>query len=837
MERFYNNFEFLPKDTQQTVLAFILSKPANIDYFNRYCKNNNKNNNDENNKNNNNIDKYICNNYDLWEALWLKFIFSEIPRHKNGDKYSLTELKNYYNQAIRLYEYPCDNEIKYKKDVLYKKGKFNVIEKNRKAICVLIDKILAKTFLPDEEISKDIVNINQKNSDGYNPITATKSYFLLQRIGQHNYQYIMNDENIKNLDLILNRLIERGADINSIIIQNNVKGNMLTNIHNYKIIELYMKHGININYYYNKNNQNNDQNIYSRNNDKSIPTLLYYIVDNEDNYNDVQYEIERYDIVKLLLDNGADINIPNYDNGRTPIIAAAISYNKKNIIELLLEYEPDLNILDNNGKGVLTYSTDKNSFIEYIDYGADVNAINNDKNKNINENISENYKNTLLIQQVKESVWGSFSREALMRVPWLLKYGADPNIQNYHGNVALSYVRTPYLLNKLLKYRADISIPNNNGDTPFFKLFDEDNFNAHTNLKIDDNFIQMIDIYLSHYKNKLQDKIQSNIKYDKMNVSKNNMIKRKKKERKNNAKYKFIDSLDINYQNKEGTTIFMHAMKNYTHRFEKNYDIMLAEKLITKGADVNIRDNKGRIAAMLLPYAATNIIKLLFPTKEKLEEMKKIYSNAELKRRISNINAQDNEGNSVLMHLSHAFENILIYMIENGADPNIENNLGQNILDKVQNDKKILIIKNGLDVNHIDKNGLSYLMKNLYNKQITKILIEQGANINYQNNQGQNILHLCCEKDPYGPNIEFLLKNGAKSIINVQDNDGNTPLLLFLKSEKSSLFGQNFSNYVDNFQSLINHGADINIKNYDDVSSLDLALSNPKVSHLLSTSH
>uniref|UniRef100_A0A6G6ABJ9 Ankyrin repeat-containing protein n=1 Tax=Borely moumouvirus TaxID=2712067 RepID=A0A6G6ABJ9_9VIRU len=60
-------------------------------------------------------------------------------------------------------------------------------------------------------------------------------------------------------------------------------------------------------------------------------------------------------MIKLLLDKGADINAINI-YGRTPLISACIYDNKCDNLEtikLLLEYWPNINLKNNDGKNSL----------------------------------------------------------------------------------------------------------------------------------------------------------------------------------------------------------------------------------------------------------------------------------------------------------------------------------------------------------------------------------------------------------------------------------------------------------------------------------------------------
>lgn len=58
---------------------------------------------------------------------------------------------------------------------------------------------------------------------------------------------------------------------------------------------------------------------------------------------------------ELLLNNGANIDIQNNTNGITPLMIACTNKNEK-MIELLLDYKPDLYILDSNGMSVTEYA-------------------------------------------------------------------------------------------------------------------------------------------------------------------------------------------------------------------------------------------------------------------------------------------------------------------------------------------------------------------------------------------------------------------------------------------------------------------------------------------------
>jgi methionyl-tRNA formyltransferase len=70
-----------------------------------------------------------------------------------------------------------------------------------------------------------------------------------------------------------------------------------------------------------------------------------------------------HEIVKLLLENGADYNLCNY-NGTTPLMYAKdgwINSNNSSSFDLLLRYGVDVYIVDYNNKNLLDYLKHKDS--------------------------------------------------------------------------------------------------------------------------------------------------------------------------------------------------------------------------------------------------------------------------------------------------------------------------------------------------------------------------------------------------------------------------------------------------------------------------------------------
>ena len=174
-----------------------------------------------------------------------------------------------------------------------------------------------------------------------------------------------------------------------------------------------------------------------------------------------------------------------------------------------------------------------------------------------------------------------------------------------------------------------------------------------------------------------------------------------------------------------------------------------------------------------------------------------------------------------------------IKLIKMGEDPDTQNQQGKTLLHLVaeKTRTKIKNLSNSdafkVNVNITDKAGntpLVYLLDEFskcnfpsdasecFNLAIE--LIEMGADLNTQNQQGKTLLHLIAEK------IRTKIKNFSNSDafkvnVNITDKAGNTPLVYLLDEFSKCNFPSDASECFNLAIELIERGADLNTQNKD----------------------
>ncbi|MDA0080177.1 ankyrin repeat domain-containing protein [Brachyspira hyodysenteriae] len=150
---------------------------------------------------------------------------------------------------------------------------------------------------------------------------------------------------------------------------------------------------------------------------------------------------------------------------------------------------------------------------------------------------------------------------------------------------------------------------------------------------------------------------------------------------------------------------------------------------------------------------------------------------------------------------TNSFSNFVKVLLDNGMDINES---GKNL---------ILDVSKSYNSHRKPKFGSSEIIGVPDSKYKIETLINLGANINIQDNDGNGILHYILSRDNIGTEeydiFEMLIKNGIN--INLQNNDGNTALHKISYKKNNDYRDINMEKKVISL--FIENNADKNIKN------------------------
>lgn len=453
-----------------------------------------------------------------------------------------------------------------------------------------------------------------------------------------------------------------------------------------------------------------------------------------------------HELLEMLIKLGGNVNAA--DDKEDTLLLLAIRHDNFNMVKILIDNNADVNKLC--GYGNLPIYAAMGSTIEIVKY------------------IIENRKDVIL-----KTYWDFhiIYYSAIYGKIEILEYLFDErkvNEQNEVGNTLLHLAienKHIDIIEFLLKKGAYINIKNKYGSIPLSKILNSDQ--------------DIVKCVLNNINNK-------NFKND--GVDLNEYIV-------NNESHMLIEHF-INKGNVNTRTKSNELLLNIA--INKN-DIDTVITLLQKGADVNAIDDKGNTA---LKYAIekddTNIINLL------LEED-------------VNINKIDSDENSVLMlAIKKSNIELIEYCINNNHPLDIVNKDHYSALHYAiiynRVDELNLLISKGVNKSIKDINGNTPLHHAVLSNdlEIVKCVVDD-ENINMQNNEKETALIMSILKG-YDDITKFLLSNNTT--VNLVDNKGNTCLHYILYNGDIN---------VNIVKILIYRGIDINQKNNENKSSLDLA--------------
>lgn len=261
--------------------------------------------------------------------------------------------------------------------------------------------------------------------------------------------------------------------------------------------------------------------------------------------------------------------------------------------------------------------------------------------------------------------------------------------------------------------------------------------------------------------------------------------------------------VSANDLNKDGQTPLFYAVQRPFDGEE------VVKFLLDKGADIRIKDKKGR---NLLFYCGHKLVDLLVNLGVDVNNIDNYGENAlfrcpstkkaqKLIQHGINLNIYNLEG----QHLIHyqKSNNILKYIMLRLDNLDIKDKNNKDIVFHFRNIKKLQDLP--LNFHHIDENGNTALFK--ANASKIKILLNKGLDINHINNKEQNALfYVNGDK-----NFKILIENGIN--INQQDINGNT--CIYEHSQHGGLIpSKNF----------VQHGLNLSLKNKKGMTYFDTLL-------------
>ncbi len=685
---------------------------------------------------------------------------------------------------------------------------------------------------------------------------------------------------------IVELLIEHGASVNSL--SNSTSALILASRFGFlDTIEILLKYGANVNAVSSRHEYSALMAASVRSNKESLQVINLLIESgarvnqkDKDGNTALVYAVDRglADVVKLLLENGADhnnlihtarsvgvlelllkyrANVDTRDSYGTRLHRAANS-GKTEEVRLLLKYGADTSIKNNREQTALDLAKRKKHteivallenpslagvtketkdyaklsknethlFFQYIMSGNNKKVIELLEG-GVDPNLQDNEKNTPLLHAVKN--------KNIEMTKTLLEFGATPNTQNTFGDTPLIWASSNNsieIVNLLLKHGAEVNKQNTNGSTALFWSVGNKQFEitkhliehgAHINLEYPSKAASLTWVKTSKWGDKEK-------RTDMLAITKN----------KKHTPYK-----------EDGYTLLMLA----SNKGSKD----IVELLLNNGADITLKNkNKQTALDIATQEGHPEIVALLKnPANIKgevkateslaISETKKIDKNS-LSPELFAKAKEKNHDAVIKAVLNNNYDEVK-KAIENGGKVNFQTTFGFTplIVATIEGNKKIieLLLQNGAFVNAYDAGGFCFMEYTDETLPINgvKVFLEKKPDIGKAGLFPASSPIVCASTNGNLEIVKLLLEHGAKPFFRNEINDtaldaaswgGFLDIVKLLHKNGAVVDGQIKEGYspltravsgghIDIVNYLIDNGANPNIKTPRGETLLDIA--------------
>ncbi|XP_055848447.1 uncharacterized protein LOC129913682 [Episyrphus balteatus] len=544
--------------------------------------------------------------------------------------------------------------------------------------------------------------------------------------------------------------------------------------------------------------------------DKNFPKTNAELDEAIGEYNSYQPNIKiRTEIAKILLDKGANIHAKTYLD-RSTALHIACEEGFANLVEILLEYQADINCLNVDGTPLHCAARnrdDNKCIIEMLlAKKANINSRNGNGDtalhitvENNNTNIAQTLvkngadidsKNNMYVTPLHKAItYNSFGAIYI-----LLEHGCSINSKDIYGNTPLhqAIISGNCLLKRLLEFGSDINILNNNNQTPVDVAYDR--------VEKNERYFEGDDGYYGYYEDLQYEPDES---YEDNRDMKNfkKLLLHAIMLKAANLYYGEIDLYSYSYLRDK------NFMKLHEEKCTKEIIQLKLEKIA--GTKFSFYDILTKNTQSSVSFARNEDVDLIFQSDDYRKKFP-IYASM-LKRNFKKATQRCR-----LLETAHEFFKCLNFEIPYGCADQIINYLSDSDLQnlfklmempstlKTCKSKHSTLLPMGkinkdllYSVNHGDVKSLKTLINRhglhnsvahgyilllksikLKNNEITEILLSEGSRVNRKRNKripSNTPLHLAIENGDLKI-TEMLLDNGAD--IDADNKKGYSPLIL-----------------------------------------------------------